>query len=112
MDRTDEVSKEARYACQQVADAEQKLAVGLGPIRERLREAFAEAFFAPVQDEDFPAGALREEVAWIKKTMRAKGTVPDTLAAMTDGEAYEVALRLYDLNYRLGLWLREHGENP
>jgi hypothetical protein len=104
------------YAAEKFAVAVHRMAVSEKPLRERLYDAHRE--FTAVGEEDFPDGSevradfvgLMARMTWAES--KGAGTLPATLALVSDSEARRLAQLVCDIDSRLEDWTSRFPRGP
>ena len=92
------------YAQEKLGIAVRELATRPETIKKRLEEA---AFQISLLNERHFPDHLKDDYTWIDESLTAKpahgneGTIVATLASMSVGQVQEIAMRIYDLDYKL-----------
>ena len=101
------------YACEKFGDGVNTLAVGIGPIKERLVDAYTNSVMrasAPVlgvdPELDARIGQLHERMT-ARDEVGGEGKVLASVNAMTDRDAAECAQEIFDIDYLLNVTVRE-----
>ena len=101
------------YACEKFSDGVNTLAVGIGPIKERLVDAYANSVMrapAPVlgvdPELDARIGRLHERMT-ARDEVGGEGKVLASVNAMTDSDAAECAQEIYEIDCLLSVTRRE-----
>jgi hypothetical protein len=106
---------EHSYAREKLTNAVYYMAIGRGPIKDRLFDAFVE--MVALSDRDFP-DPLKEDYRWIRSELtrkeakqravvdgwvveRVEGRLGATLRTMRIEKAQEIARRIYELAAKL-----------